>query len=81
MNNVVFLTFIWIWLVNVRMVFKKHKIQKSLPLALITHNPVQFIMNIYIISLRVCMIMPIHINKFSCAFLHYILDDLSGSIT
>ncbi len=30
--------------------FKKHKIQKSLPLALITHNPVQFIMNIYIIS-------------------------------
>ncbi|MFA5659489.1 MAG: prenyltransferase [Oscillospiraceae bacterium] len=30
--------------------FKKSKIQKSLPLALITHNPVQLIMNIYIIS-------------------------------
>ena len=30
--------------------FKKHKIQKSLPLALVTHNPVQMIMNIYVIS-------------------------------
>lgn len=30
--------------------FQKHKIQKSLPLALVTHNPVQMIMNIYIIS-------------------------------
>ncbi len=30
--------------------FQKHKIQKSLPLALLTHNPVQIIMNIYIIS-------------------------------
>ncbi len=33
--------------------FKKHKIQKSLPLALVTHNPVQFIMNLYIISFTV----------------------------
>lgn len=30
--------------------FQKHKIQKSLPLALLTHNPVQMIINIYIIS-------------------------------
>ena len=30
--------------------FQKHKIAKSLPLALVTHNPVQLIMNIYIIS-------------------------------
>ena len=30
--------------------FQKHKIQTSLPKALITHNPVQMIMNIYIIS-------------------------------
>jgi 4-hydroxybenzoate polyprenyltransferase len=30
--------------------FSKHKIQKSLPLALITHNPVQLILNLYIIS-------------------------------
>ena len=28
--------------------FQKHKIQKSLPMALVTHNPVQMIMNIYI---------------------------------
>lgn len=33
--------------------FQKHKIQKSLPLALVTHNPVQMIMNIYIISFTV----------------------------
>ena len=33
--------------------FQKYKIQKSLPLALVTHNPVQFIMNIYIISFTV----------------------------
>ena len=30
--------------------FQKHKIQTSLPKALVTHNPVQMIMNIYIIS-------------------------------
>ena len=30
--------------------FQKHKIQKSFPMALVTHNPVQMIMNIYIIS-------------------------------
>ena len=33
--------------------FQKHKIQKSLPLALVTHNPVQMIMNVYIISFAV----------------------------
>lgn len=30
--------------------FNKYKIQKSLPLALITHNPVQLVLNLYIIS-------------------------------
>ena len=30
--------------------FSKKKIQKSLPLALVTHNPVQMIMNVYILS-------------------------------
>lgn len=30
--------------------FQKHKIQKSLPLALLTHNPVQMIINLYILS-------------------------------
>lgn len=33
--------------------FQKHKIQKSLPMALVTHNPVQMIMNIYIISFTI----------------------------
>nr|WP_315051288.1 prenyltransferase [uncultured Lachnoanaerobaculum sp.] len=30
--------------------FQRHKIAKSLPLALVTHNPVQIILNIYVIS-------------------------------
>ena len=30
--------------------FKKKKISKSLPLALVTHNPVQMVLNLYIIS-------------------------------
>lgn len=33
--------------------FQKHKIQKSLPLALLTHNPVQMIMNLYVISFAI----------------------------
>ncbi len=33
--------------------FQKHKIQKSLPMALITHNPVQMILNIYVISFAI----------------------------
>lgn len=41
--------------------FQKHKIQKSLPMALLTHNPVQMIMNIYIISF---VIIKYHIAVF-----------------
>lgn len=51
MNNFLFCLFLYtygslmaVWF------FQKHKIQKSLPMALLTHNPVQIIMNIYIIS-------------------------------
>lgn len=33
--------------------FQKHKIAKSLPLALVTHNPVQLILNLYVISFTV----------------------------
>lgn len=33
--------------------FQKHKIQKSLPMALVTHNPVQMILNIYVISFAI----------------------------
>lgn len=51
MNNIWFFLFLYMygWLMSVWF-FKKSKIQKSLPLALVTHNPVQLIMNIYIIS-------------------------------
>ena len=54
MNNFLFCLFLYtygslmaVWF------FQKHKIQNSLPKALITHNPVQMIMNIYIISFAV----------------------------
>ena len=33
--------------------FQKHKIAKSLPLALVTHNPVQLLLNIYVISFTI----------------------------
>lgn len=51
MNNMIYFLFLFgygtlmsVWF------FQKSKIQKSLPLALITHNPVQMVVNIYIIS-------------------------------
>jgi len=51
MNNIWFFIFLFgygalmsVWF------FQKSKIQKSLPLALVTHNPVQMVINIYIIS-------------------------------
>lgn len=51
MNNFGFCLFLYIYgsLMAVWF-FQKHKIQNSLPKALITHNPVQMILNIYIIS-------------------------------
>jgi len=51
MNN--FLFFLFLMLYGVLMsiwFFQKHKISKSLPLALVTHNPVQMVLNLYIIS-------------------------------
>ena len=51
MNNFVFFLFLYIYGTLMSLwFFHKKKIQKSLPLALVTHNPVQMIMNIYIIS-------------------------------
>ena len=38
--------------------FQKYKIQNSLPKALVTHNPVQMIMNIYIISFVIMKFKP-----------------------
>lgn len=51
LNNFIFFLFLYIYGTLMSLwFFKKKKIQKSLPLALITHNPVQMILNIYIIS-------------------------------
>ncbi|MBR1930331.1 MAG: UbiA family prenyltransferase [Lachnospiraceae bacterium] len=54
MNNFVFCVFLYtygslmaVWF------FQKHKIQPSLPLALVTHNPVQMIINLYVISFTI----------------------------
>lgn len=53
--------------------FKKHVIQKNLVLALITHNPIQLIMNIYIISF-VCIkydLALLTVNNFVILFTLY----------
>lgn len=51
MNNIGFFAFLYFYGTLMSLwFFSKKKIQKSLPLALVTHNPVQMIMNIYIIS-------------------------------
>lgn len=51
MNNIPYFFFLYFYgsLMSVWF-FQKNKIQKSLPLALVTHNPVQIILNIYIIT-------------------------------
>ena len=74
MNNFLFCLFLYtygslmaIWF------FQKHKIQKSLPLALVTHNLVQMIMNIYIISFAVIKygIRPFTLTNIMAAFTLY----------
>ena len=51
LNNFMFFLFLYIYGTLMSLwFFQKKKIQKSLPLALVTHNPVQMILNIYIIS-------------------------------
>ena len=51
MNNFLFFLFLMTYGVLMSMwFFQKHKISKSLPLALVTHNPVQMVLNLYIIS-------------------------------
>lgn len=51
MNNVGWFLFLFIYGTLMSLwFFSKSKIQKSLPLALVTHNPVMMVMNIYIIT-------------------------------
>jgi len=51
MNNLLFYLFLMTYGILMSLwFFQKHKISKSLPLALVTHNPVQMVLNLYIIS-------------------------------
>ena len=51
MNNIYFFIFLYFYgFLMSQWFFQKSKIQPSLPLALITHNPVQMIVNLYIVS-------------------------------
>lgn len=51
MNNILFFAILYVYgFLMSKWFFKKSKIQPSLPLALVTHNPVQMFMNIYTIS-------------------------------
>jgi len=51
MNNLIYFAVLMVYGVLMSVwFFSRAKIQKSLPLALVTHNPVQLIINLYIIS-------------------------------
>ena len=51
MNNIYFFVFLYFYgFLMSKWFFQKSKIQPSLPLALVTHNPVQMIVNLYIVS-------------------------------
>lgn len=51
MNNVGWFLFLYIYGTLMALwFFQKHKIQSSLPLALVTHNPVMMVLNVYIIT-------------------------------
>lgn len=50
-NNIVFFVILYVYgYLMSKWFFQKSKIQPSLPLALVTHNPVQMFINLYIIS-------------------------------
>lgn len=51
MNNILFFIILYVYgYLMSKWFFNKNKIQPSLPLALITHNPVQMFVNLYVIS-------------------------------
>ena len=54
MNNIVFFVILYVYgYLMSKWFFQRAKIQPSLPLALVTHNPVQMFINLYIISFTV----------------------------
>ena len=74
MNNLTFLAILYGYgYLMSKWFFQKSKIQPSLPLALITHNPVQAIINLYIISFTVIKyeIAPISLTNIMALFTLY----------
>lgn len=68
MNNLPFFIFLYAYGFMMSMwFFQKSKIQKSLPLALVTHNPVQMVVNVYIISFT-CIKYGLNWVSFICFF-------------
>ena len=74
MNNLPFFIFLYIYgYLMSRWFFQRSKIQPSLPLALVTHNPVQAIVNLYIVSFTVIKysIQPISLVNILALFTLY----------
>ena len=74
MNNLIFFVILYAYgYLMSKWFFQKDKIQPSLPLALITHNPVQAIVNLYVISFTVIKynIQPISLVNIMALFTMY----------
>ncbi len=74
MNNILFFIILYVYgYLMSKWFFKRSKIQKSLPLALVTHNPVQMIINLYVISFTVIKyeLSPISLTNFLVLFTLY----------
>lgn len=74
MNNILFFVILYVYgFLMSKWFFQRSKIQPSLPLALVTHNPVQMIINIYTISFT-CIkysLNPISMTTFLVLFTLY----------
>lgn len=65
MNNRIYFIILCVYGLSMSLwFFSKHKIQKSLPLALLTHNPIQIVLNLYLISFA-CMKYDLRIFTFN----------------
>ncbi len=74
MNNLIFFLVLYFYgYLMSKWFFQRAKIQPSLPLALITHNPVQMIVNLYIISFTVIKynLNPINLTTIMTLFTLY----------
>ena len=74
MNNIIFCIVLYLYgFLMSKWFFKKSKIQPSLPLALVTHNPVQMFVNLYAISFTVIKynLKPFSLTTFLVLFTLY----------